>query len=254
MYKTSLTITDVFRFALAVMLLACCSSMIFAQAQKPDTTNVRRPLPKRPAETRSFEQYAGRDAANRGHTAGATREGIDTPLVPAAPRLGLAYNARPFFAWSVAMGAPSYRLMIYDGDVQENPQAPTVFETDVKNSEFEYPTSAPALAPGKIYSWRVAATVEGKTESGSPVSFFVLAKLDADEVLNALTQAKLLTPTTKLDYMKQASLFTDYGVWYDALRAANHLSIAHPEDKEAQEFYDDLFVKLNPPQTKSTQP
>ena len=76
-----------------------------AQDNKP-----RRPLPKPPSGSRGFEQ-TGRDASSRLIAAGATRG----PLKPIAPYEGLAYNARPFFAWAPSPGTGSYHFTLRDG-------------------------------------------------------------------------------------------------------------------------------------------
>ena len=114
-----------------------------AQENKP-----RRPLPKPPSGSRGFEQ-TGRDASSRLIAAGATRG----PLKPIAPYEGLAYNPKPFFAWAPQPGAASYHLTLREG---AESSSPIVYETDVKTAQFAYPADAPALTPGKLYSWRVS--------------------------------------------------------------------------------------------------
>ena len=116
----------------------------FAQdAQKK--TQPRRPLPKPATGSRGFEQ-AGRDASSRLIAAGATRG----PLKPTAPYEGLAYNGKPLFAWTPVPGAASYHFQLRDG---ADSSSPIVFETDVKEAQLLYPSTAPALIPGSIYSW-----------------------------------------------------------------------------------------------------
>jgi hypothetical protein len=211
---------------------------VFAQNSP---SGARRPLPKPPKGSRGFEQYAGRDAATRLISMGATRE-VTTPRKPYAPLLGLAYSPRPFFAWAPAFGSKSYRFVLYDDDVYTNPKARVVFETDVASTELIYPSNKPALMPGKLYSWRVF-TNDGK-EAGPPVALFVLAGADAADLRSALAKANLLTPKTEADRIKQMNIFRLYGVWYDALRIASEIAAKSPDEPKAQQQYEDLLSAL----------
>lgn len=232
------------RFALSTLVLCAviATGLVVTPAQQPAP---RRPLPKPAAGARGFEQYATRDASSRLIAAGATRD-IDKPRIPAAPLLGLAFNARPYFAWSPALGmdAPSYHFALYDGDVAINSAAKAIYETDVTKAELTYPATAPALAPGKLYSWRVMSMENGTKMWGTAVSFFVLSPTDAADVKRALTKAKLTTAKTPAEQMKQAEIFAEYGIWYDALRIANELIVANPSDEAASGFYDKLMDQL----------
>ncbi|MCP9493640.1 MAG: DUF928 domain-containing protein [Pyrinomonadaceae bacterium MAG19_C2-C3] len=233
------------RSALATLTLSAVivTGLVAAQAQQQPTP--RRPLPKPPAGARGFEQYGTRDASSRLISAGATRD-IDKPRIPSAPLLGLAYDARPYFMWSpdVKNNAPSYHFALYDGDVAVNSAAKVIYETDVTKAELAYPATAPALAPGKLYSWRVMSMEDGTKMTGTAVSFFVLSPADAAEVKRALTNAKLTNAKTPAEQMKQAEIFAEYGVWYDALRIANDLAVANPSDEAATNFYDKMMDQL----------
>ena len=230
------------RFALATFALIAliATGLIATPTQQPAP---RRPLPKPTGGARGFEQYP--NASSRLISAGATRD-IDKPRIPSAPLLGLAYDARPYFAWSpaLAMDSASYHFALYDGDVAINSAAKTIYETDVTKAELTYPTTAPALAPGKLYSWRVMSMENGTKVPGPAVSFFVLPKADAAEVGRALTKAKLTNAKTPAEQMKQAEIFAEYGIWYDALRIANNLTVANPSDEAATNFYDKLMDQL----------
>jgi len=135
--------------------------------------------------------------------------------------------------------------MLYDGDVLADKNAKVVYEKDVAATEFSYPTDAPALEPGKLYSCRVATpSAKGKDE-GQVVTFRVLAGPEAAEVKQAIEQAKLTTPSTTADLLDLATVFENYGVWYDALKVASNLASEKPGDATARAYYDSLLNKLN---------
>jgi hypothetical protein len=209
-----------------------------AQDNKP-----RRPLPKPPSGSRGFEQ-TGRDASSRLIAAGATRG----PLKPIAPYEGLAYNAKPFFAWVPQPGAASYHLTLREG---AESSSPVVYETDVKTAQFAYPADAPALTPGKLYSWRVSTAGVMERRQGAVATFFVLAGEDAAQVKAALEKAKLTAPKSASDRLAQARIFEDFGVWYDALGIASALVNENPNDAEAKAYYDSLIKRLRDEETKA---
>ncbi|HEX6186928.1 MAG TPA: CHAT domain-containing protein [Pyrinomonadaceae bacterium] len=211
----------------------------FPQDPKP-----RKPLPKPPAGSRGFEQ-GSRDASSRLIAAGATRG----PLKPIAPYEGLAYDARPFFAWAPSPGAASYRFTLRAG---ADSGGAIVYETDVKSAQFSYPADAPALTPGQLYSWRVSTAGVLERRQGPIVTFFVLAGEDAAQVKAALEKAKLTTAKTAAERLAQARIFEDYGVWYDALRIASGLAGENPNDAQARDYYDSLIKKLQGEAEKTT--
>lgn len=202
-----------------------------AQENKP-----RRPLPKPPSGSRGFEQ-TGRDASSRLIAAGATRG----PLKPIAPYEGLAYNPKPFFAWAPQPGAASYHLTLREG---AESSSPIVYEADVKTAQFAYPAEAPALTPGKLYSWRVSTAGVMERKQGAVATFFVLAGEDAAQIKAALEKSKLTSPKNATERLTQARIFEDFGVWYDALRIASELVNENPNDAEAKAYYDSLIKRL----------
>ncbi len=203
----------------------------------------RRPLPKPPTGSRGFEQK-GTDASSRLIAAGATRG----PLKPIAPYEGLAYNARPFFAWTPQPGAASYHLTLRDG---AESSSPVVYETDVPLAQFSYPAAGPVLTPGKLYSWRVSTAGVMEKRQGAVATFFVLAGEDAAQIKTALEKAKLVAPKSVAERLAQARVFENYGVWYDALRIALELLNEKPNDTAAKAYYDSLIQKLREEATKA---
>ena len=227
--------------SLSILLSGLIGLHFVVEAQnKPPA---RRPLPKPAQGARGFEQSAGRDASSRLISGGATRE-VTSFRKPVAPMLGLAYEARPFFKWGPAFGTKSYHFTLYDGDVNSTTSVPVVFEIDTNATQLVYPKDAPALQPGRLYSWRVLTETEGKKELGPAVTFFILSGPDAAEVKAALEKGKLTAPTNAADRLRQAKVFEEYGVWYDALRITDELAAQNASDAAAQAYYDSLLDKL----------
>lgn len=231
-------------FSLLVAALLMTVSLC-ALAQKQGDAP-RRPLPKPATGSRGFEQYGGKDSSSRLIAAGATRGGeLTHPRKPIAPLEGLAFDAHPFFVWEAGIGLKSYHFTLYEGDVFADPAAKVVYEKDVADTELAYPKDAPALVPGKLYSWRVSTTSSGGKELGPAVTFFVLTGQDAAEVKQALEKSNLNAPKTVADKLKRAQVFEEYGIWYDALRTASEVAAANPSDLQAQGYYNALLEKLD---------
>lgn len=242
-------------FALVFGLFMTCAYVVSSANSTPNTAaqaqQPRRPLPKPKDGARGFEQYAGRDASSRLIAAGATR-GAGIPRKPVAPMEGIALDARPFFLWEPAANTQTYKFMLYDGDVYTDAKAPVVWQTDTKEPQLVYPAEAPALKPGHLYSWRVAAPQSdirsgnsGSLTVGSPVRFFVLMDEDAQPVKQAVNDAKLgATPATLEDKLKHAKLLADFGVWYDALHIARQLVAENPQNDDVQTFYASLIAGI----------
>lgn len=238
-------------WTLSLAFAAALATTAQAQQSSPQSSNQpapRRALPKPVNGARGFEQTTG--ASSRLIQQGAVRGGPGDPLKPLAPIEGLAYNARPFFRWQPAFGEKSYHFELRDGNVRANPAAaaPVIYETDVATAQLSYPESAPPLAPGKLYSWRVSvkgAGGERRYAKKPPATFFILSGEDAAQVKQALEKERLVTPTTARDRLRQARIFEEYGVWYDALRIASEVKAEDPSNKEAVEYLDSLIKRLD---------
>ena len=224
---------------LSLCVLVGASFQLAAQDNKP-----RRPLPKPPTGSRGFEQ-GNRDASSRLIAAGATRG----PLKPIAPAEGLAYDARPFFAWAPSPGAASYHFTLRSG---ADSAAAIVYETDVRVPQLSYPADAPALTPGQLYSWRVSTAGLLERRQGPIATFFVLAGEDAAQLRAALEKAKVTAPRTAADRLAQARIFEEYGVWYDALRIATELVVENPDDPNAKAYHSSLIQELQDETQKDT--
>jgi hypothetical protein len=177
--------------------------------------------------------------------AGATRG----PLKPLAPYEGLAYGAHPCFGWAAAPGALAYHFILRDGT---SSTSPIFYESDVKTARFVYPESAPALVPGKIYSWRVSVPGVMEPKLGPAARFFILEGDDAGQVRRALEVAKLTA--ARSDRLREARIFEEYGVWYDAFRIAAELVDENPTGAEARAYYALLLRHLSEGTTQPLRP
>ncbi len=237
--------------ALVVSVIANGASgvTLHAQTTAQKTATPRRPLPKPQNNSRGFEQYAGRDASSRLIAAGATRGGVARK--PVAPLEGIALDAHPFFLWEPAQTEQNYKFTIYDGDIYANPKAAVFYEIETAQPQLRYSANAPALEPGRLYSWRVSATPtairngsSGSSTVGTPVNFYVLIDEDAQTVKQAIANANVAAPKNSAERLRQAQILTEYGVWYDALRIARELIAENSRDEAAQIFYESLIQKL----------
>ncbi|MFN2453027.1 MAG: DUF928 domain-containing protein [Pyrinomonadaceae bacterium] len=226
---------------IAAFSLIAAGAVLQVQAQG----GARRPLPKPAGGARGFEQYAGKDASSRLIAAGSTR-GAGDVRKPIAPLEGLAFDPHPMFKWEPAFGTKSYHFTLYEGDAAANKTAPVVYEADVPTTQLIYPNTAKQLMPGKLYSWRVATPMSsGKGwDMGPVVSFFVLSGEDAAQLKTALAKDKLTMPKTPEERLRQAKIFEEYGVWYDALRIASELADQNPDDAATAAYLDALVDHL----------
>jgi hypothetical protein len=168
---------------LSLCVLVGASFQLAAQDNKP-----RRPLPKPPTGSRGFEQ-GNRDASSRLIAAGATRG----PLKPIAPAEGLAYDARPFFAWAPSPGAASYHFTLRCG---ADSTSAIVYETDVECCATFLSADAPALTPGQLYSWRVSTAGLPGTEAGTNRDVLCAGRRRRAQLRAALEKAKVTAPKT----------------------------------------------------------
>lgn len=228
----------------AVFLLGIVCFVALTAAQvlgQGNQTAPRRPLPKPANGSRGFEQYAGKDASSRLIASGATRS-VGAKPKAVAPMEGLAYDAHPFFKWQAVPNAKSYQFTLRDAT--NNSSAQIIYQTDVATPQMLYPMTAPALEAGKLYSWRVSTKTGMEKINGTPVSFFILAGEDAAEIKSALAKSKLAAPQTTNERVRQAQIFEQYGVWYDALRDASEAVNANPQDTAAKAYYESLLNRL----------
>lgn len=220
-----------------------------AKAQKPAPTPApsasQRPKKQKLQAGAGFERYAGQGADSRLIQGGATRG----PLRAIAPLEGLAYSDRPLFMWDPAPGVKSYLFELHD---EADSTGKLVYKTDVTSAQLVYPADAPPLMPGKLYSWRVSIpAVLGRRNYGSPVNFSVLSADDAKPLKDALQKAQLAAaPQAAKDLLREADVFKQYGLWYDALRSVSEILNKTPDDVAAKTFYEEMRKQLNLEQEK----
>lgn len=225
--------------------LACTIVGFNVSGHRQKPVGPRRPLPKPAAGPRGFDQSSGRDASSRLIAAAATRG----PLSPLAPAEGLCYDSRPMFVWEAAGTAPSYHFVLRD---TSGSAEGIIYEADVTEAHLIYPPDAPALEPGRLYTWRVSIAGVLERKTGPPVSFFVLAGEDSKQVVKALKKARVLAPVSVAERLQQARIFAQFGVWYDAMRIASEVMSSDPSHAEAKAFYQHLIERLASEQQLNT--
>lgn len=238
-------------FGLLCAIVFCLPGFVkVAEAQKPAPTPAssasQRPKKQKLQAGAGFERYAGQGADSRLIQGGATRG----PLRAIAPLEGLAYRDRPLFMWDPAPGVKSYLFELHD---EADSTGTLVYKTDVAAAQLVYPSDAPPLMPGKLYSWRVSIpAVLGRRNYGSSVNFSVLSIDDAKPLKDALQKAQLTTtaPRTAKDLLRAADVFKQYGIWYDALRSVSEILNKTPDDMGAKTFYEEMRKQLNLEQEK----
>ena len=226
-------------------IISCTTIGFYVSGHQQKPVGPRRPLPKPASGPRGFDQSPGRDASSRLIAAAATRG----PLAPIAPAEGLCYDGRPMFAWEPAGTVPSYHFVLRDTSNSSNGM---IYEADVTETHLIYPSDATTLEPGRLYTWRVSIAGVLERQTGPPVTFFVLSGEDSKQVAKALKKAGALAPVSVAERLRQARIFAQFGVWYDALRIAREVMSSHPTSAEAKTFYQYLIERLASEQELNT--
>lgn len=169
---------------------------------------------------------AGQTSAQIG---GASR-GVGAKITLLAPYSGVSLATNPRFNWaSEGDGAVFvFRLFDEDGNV--------FYHTTVEGNSFQYPSTAPALEPGKTYSWLAEPEVSLMGNAGSPAQITILSHPEREVVASALGAA-----TSALE---QARILTDKRLWYDAIAAYSDLIAEHPEMAELYEKRGEIYDQI----------
>ena len=161
---------------LALVAIAVAGS---ASAQQPSQTgeqlnprpavNPQKTRPKRVhTDLSGFELSPKPTKANSSvQIGGGTRGGLPG-LVLFAPRRAKCYTTTPTFHWGQAGAFTNFRLTVYDANQD------VVYDAAIEGESFTYPASAPALEPGKTYSWTVQREGTLMAEPAPPVEWVLL--------------------------------------------------------------------------------
>jgi hypothetical protein len=164
---------------------------------------------------------------------GAGSRGAASALTLCAPAAGTTSSPRPLFEWRTPDGATAaarvtFTLLNQDGDV--------IYENDITGTSLEYPADAPALEPGKTYSWKVSGGELSRLPD--PVSVTILSQAEQDALHTSLTSAS--------DPLARAQVYIKGGLWYDSVAALQAAIQAHPDRKDLPEQLTKLYQRVAP--------
>jgi hypothetical protein len=205
-----------------------------AQPRKIDAGTTKPARKKLVADLSGFELLKPGNAAASPTVVGGTRGAAAPDAL--APRLGKFYGAGALFAWSNPSEAREFTFVITDDQDAE------VFRTKVHGTNFVYPSGAPQLLPGKIYSWSVASSGLLGGDPSDPVEFTVVSTKEREEIEKAL--ATLPKGDEMQAGLARAQVLTDHRLWYDTLGAYSDLIGKWPAKAELYEKRGAIYSQL----------
>lgn len=235
-------------------LLACVGALVLSAAVFPQeqakgqkarqdagskSAEEKRPRKRVVTDLSGFELIDSASVKKQPMVVGGTR-GVGSP-VALAPRLGKLYAAQPAFCWRSAYKAPRFRFALFDD------AAAPLFQAEVAGTRYRYPEDAPALEPGRTYSWTVeAAGVALGSGPSAPVAFTVERAAERD-------LAKLAGGDGYASALARARLFTQHRLWYDAVEAYSELIARYPDRPEPYEERGTIYAQLDVTQALADQ-
>jgi hypothetical protein len=224
---------------LLVVALACSG-----QTQQPAGSQDGKPANSEPGATHpkrvranlsGFELAPQQPATDSSvQIGGGTRGGVPGPFLY-APHRAKTYSANPTFFWGQPGAMNEFTFRVYDSS--DN----VVFEETVHGKSYTYPASAPALTPGKTYSWTVQLSGGLMAEPSEPVEFVVQSMEERKPTQGALAE---ISGHSLEDQLRRAQVFEDARLWYDAVAAYSAVIANSPDRPEAYrrrgEVYDQI--------------
>lgn len=225
----------------ALLLLAVLAGAQTKPAAKPEAKSPEAPKRQRVStNVGGFDLAPQQKVAKAAGVAGASRgAGNASSPVLLAPHLGKLYGPSPRFHWSFNRRVTKYVFVLSDDNQEE------IYRADVTRAEFQYPSDAPRLEPGKTYYWRVEPNPKGMDVTASdPAGLKVIAGPELQEIEQALSK---IGPAETFDTgLARARLFADHGLWYDALAAYGELMEKNPDQPELYEERSAIYAQLEP--------
>jgi uncharacterized protein DUF928 len=226
--------------ALPLVVALVCAG----QTQQPDSSQTSKPAnatptashPKRVRANLSGFELAPQQPATDSSVqiGGGTRGGVPGPFLY-APHRAKTYSANPTFCWGQPGAMNEFTFRVYDSS--EN----IVFEETVHGKSYTYPASAPALPPGKTYSWTVQLSGGLMAEPSEPVEFVVQSVEERKALQSAFAE---ISGHGLQDQLRRAKIFEDARLWYDAVAAYSDVIAKFPRQPEAYnrrgEIYDQI--------------
>jgi hypothetical protein len=222
-----------------VIVLACSGQTqqpAGSQSAKPANTDASAGQSKRVRANLSGFDLAPRQPSTDWSVqiGGGTRGGVPGPSLY-APHRAKSYSANPTFYWGQPGAMNEFTLRVYDSS--DN----IVFEETVKGKSYTYPASAPALTPGKTYSWTVQFAGGLMAEPAEPVEFVVQSVEERKPVESALAA---ISGDSLQAQLRRARVFEDARIWYDAVAVYSAVIAKFPDQPETYrrrgEIYDQI--------------
>lgn len=180
----------------------------------------------------------GEVSALGGLRAGESRKSIQT-LTPRQTRIAAG---RPTFAWMSADEFEEFRVRLYDAAGKE------VWSGTTAAGKLVYPETAPALAAGTRYLWKVEGEEMLDVVTSEMASFDVLdadSQVEVDAGLQGIAEsfAGSSTDDASRDYVLGA-FYADHGMLADAVVAFSRIAHRYPEAALVHEILGKLYYDL----------
>lgn len=165
----------------------------------------------------------------------------DQLIVNLTPRQTQIRQGRPSFAWMASAEFEEYRVRLFDASGRE------VWAGTTTATELAYPESAPALAAGAQYLWKVEGEEMLDVVSSQMTPFDVLTDDEQAAVtagLEAIGEALSgEADDTTRDYVMGA-FFADNGLKFDAVAVFSRIAARHPDAALVHEILGNLYYDL----------
>lgn len=174
-------------------------------------------------------------AASANQIGGASRGVTNSkPVALYAPHKGLLYTLHPDFWWQGdAHATYKFHLQGIDGGIS--------WTRPVTGTSLNYPADAPALEPGKTYTWGIASEA---SLFGPPAPAALLVVMSPAERAEIKAQEDRIQGDTEQAGIERARVFYKHHLWYDTLMAYNALIAKYPADAKLYKMRDHLYEQL----------
>ena len=163
----------------------------------------------------------------------------DAPTLAVSPQPAASVQTTSSQVPSTLSRHPNIVFILTDENQEE------IYRADVTRPQFQYPSDAPQLEPGKTYYWYVEPEPKAMDMARSePAGFQVINGAELKEVEQKLAQ--IGASESFESGVARAQLFRDHGLWYDALSAYSELIEKNPDHAELYQQRAAIYVQLDP--------
>lgn len=174
-------------------------------------------------------------AASANQIGGASRGVTNSkPVALYAPHKGLLYTLHPNFWWQGdAHATYKFHLQGINGG--------SSWTRPVTGTSLDYPMDAPALEPGKTYTWGIASEA---SLFGPPAPAALLVVMSPAQRAEVKAQLDKIQGDTEQAGLERAKVFYRHRLWYDTLMAYNALIAKYPQDAKLYKLRAHLYEQL----------